>query len=129
MYAGSGSACGSSEGVRDVIIDIDECVRIGSDNGCIDRRVGRRDVAKEEISVSMEESTCESFCEVVREVEFRVDVLEQHKVSVNSFTDGEVFDIHMSSARSGLLSVAHGGTCVVVFIEYGSGLLRDPQVP
>ena len=71
-------ACGSSEGVRDVIIDIDECVRVGSDNGCIDRRVGRRDVAKEEISMSMEESTCESFCEMVREVEFRVDALEQH---------------------------------------------------
>ena len=35
----------------------------------------------------------------------------------------------MSSSRSGLLSVAHGGTCVVVFIEDGSGLLRDSQVP
>jgi len=78
MYAGGGGACGSSEGVRDIIIDIDECVRIGSDNGCIDRRVGRRDVANEEISVSMEESTCESFCEVVREVKLRVDVLKQH---------------------------------------------------
>ena len=77
-YAGGGGACGSSEGVRDIIIDIDECVRIGSDNGCIDGRVGRRDVAKEEISVPMEESTCESFCEVVREVEFRVNALEQH---------------------------------------------------
>ena len=77
VYAGGGG-CGSSEGVRDAIIGIDECVRIGSDNGCIDRRVGRRDVAKEEISVSMEESTCESFCEVVREVELRVDALEQH---------------------------------------------------
>jgi hypothetical protein len=76
VYVGGGSACGSSEGVRDVIIDIDECVCIGSDNGCIDWRVGRRDVAKEEISVLMEESTCESFCEVVREVELRVDALE-----------------------------------------------------
>jgi hypothetical protein len=56
VYAGSGGACGSSEGVRDVIIDIDVCVRVGSDNCCIDRRVGRRDVAKEEISMSMEES-------------------------------------------------------------------------
>ena len=78
MYAGGGSACGSSEGVRDVIIDIDECVHIGSDNGCIDRRVGRRDVAKEEISVSMEESTGESFREVVRHIYFRVDALKQH---------------------------------------------------
>ena len=68
VYVGGGGACGSSEGVKNIIIDIDECVRIGSDNGCIDRRVGRRDVAKEEISVLMEESTCESFCEVVREV-------------------------------------------------------------
>ena len=65
MYAGGGGACGSSEGVRDVIIDIDVCVRVGSDNCCIDRRVGRRDVAKEKISMSMEESTCESFCEMV----------------------------------------------------------------
>ena len=78
MYAGGGGACGSSERVGDLIVYIDECVRVGSDNGCIDRRVGRRDVAKEEISVPMEESTCESFCEVVREVEFRVDALEQH---------------------------------------------------
>ena len=73
-----GGACGSSEGVRDLIIDIDECVRVESDNGCIDRSVGRRDVAKEEISVSMEESTCESFCEVVREVDFRVNAVKQH---------------------------------------------------
>ncbi len=35
MYAGG--ACWSSEGVMDVIIDIDECVRVGSDNCCIDR--------------------------------------------------------------------------------------------
>ena len=33
--------------------------------------------------------------EVVREVEFRVNALEQHQVSVDPFTDGEVFDIHM----------------------------------
>ena len=52
MYAGG--ACWSSEGVMDVIIDIDECVRVGSDNGCIDGRVGRRDMAKEEISMPME---------------------------------------------------------------------------
>jgi len=50
-YAGGGGACGSSEGVRDVVIDVVECVRVGPDNGCIDGRVGRRDVAKEEISV------------------------------------------------------------------------------
>jgi hypothetical protein len=129
VYAGGGSACGSSEGVRDIIIDIDECVRVGSDYGSINRGVGWRDVAKVEISVSMEESTFESFCEVVREIEFRVDAIKQHEVSVNPFADGEVFDNHMSSSRSGLLSIAHGGTSVVVFIENGSGLLRDPQVP
>ena len=40
--------------VSGTYIDIDECVRVGSNNGCIDRRVGRRDIAKEEISMPME---------------------------------------------------------------------------
>jgi hypothetical protein len=56
VYAGSGGACGSSERVGDLIVYIDECVRVGSDNSCIYGRVGRRDVAKNEIGVPMEES-------------------------------------------------------------------------
>jgi hypothetical protein len=79
MYAGGGGTCGRSEGVRDIVINIDESVRVGSDKGCIYGRVGRRDVAKEETGVPMEEtSTCESLCEVVRDVEFCVNALEQH---------------------------------------------------
>ncbi len=35
----------------------------------------------------------------------------------------------MPSPSCGLLSVAHGGTGAVVFVEDGSSLLRDPQVP
>ncbi len=60
VYAGGGGACGISEGVRDIIIDIDECVHVGSNYGSINRGVGWRDVAKVEISMSMEESRCES---------------------------------------------------------------------
>ena len=79
MYTGGGGGtCGSSEGVRNIIIYIDESVRIGSDEGCIDRRVGRRDVAKEEIGMSMEENRCESLCEVIRDVELCVNAFEQH---------------------------------------------------
>ena len=78
MYAGGGGTCGNSEGVRDIVIDIDESVHVGSDKGCIYGRVGWRDMAKEEIGVPMEESTCESLCEVIRDVEFCVNVLEQH---------------------------------------------------
>ena len=78
MYAGSGGTCGSSEGVRDIVVDIDESVRVGSDKGRIHGRVGRRDMAKEEIGVPMEESTCESLCEAVRDVEFCVNALKQH---------------------------------------------------
>jgi len=54
MYAGGGGACGSSERIRYVIINIDECVGVGSYSSCVDGGVGRRDVAKEEIGVSME---------------------------------------------------------------------------
>ena len=54
MYAGGGGACGISERIRYVIINIDECVSVGSDSSCVDGRVGRRDVAKEEIGMSME---------------------------------------------------------------------------
>ena len=78
MYAGGGGTCGSSEGVRDIVVNIDESVCAGSDKGRIYGIVGRRDVAKEEIGVPMEESTCESLCEVIRDVEFCVNVLEQH---------------------------------------------------
>ena len=80
VYAGGGGACGSSERVRDrdVIIYIEECVRVLSNKSYIGGRVGRRDVAKEEISMPMEESTCESLCEVVRDVEFCVNALKQH---------------------------------------------------
>ena len=56
VYAGSGGACGSSERARDVIIYIDECVRVRPDNSCIYGGVGRRDVAKDEIGMPMEES-------------------------------------------------------------------------
>ena len=72
------ATCGSSEGVRDIVVNIDESVRVGSNKGRIHRGVGGRDVAKEEIGVPMEESTCESLCEVVRDVEFCVNALEQH---------------------------------------------------
>ncbi len=78
MYAGGGGTRGSSEGVRDIVVDTDEGVHVGSNKGCIYRRVGRRDVAKEEIGVLMEESTCESLCEVVRDIEFCVNALKQH---------------------------------------------------
>jgi hypothetical protein len=57
VYAGGGGACGSSERIRYVVINIDECVRVGSDSSCVDGRIDRRDVAKEEIGMSMEEST------------------------------------------------------------------------
>ena len=57
MYAGGSGACGSCKKVRYVIINIDECVRVGSDSSCVDGRIDRRDVAKEEIGMSMEEST------------------------------------------------------------------------
>jgi hypothetical protein len=56
VYAGSGGACGSSERAGDIIVYIDECVRVRSDNSCIYGRVGWRDVAKDEIGVPMEES-------------------------------------------------------------------------
>ena len=74
--AGGGGTCGSCEGVRDIIVNIDESIRVGSDKGRINGRVGRRDVAKEEIGVPMEESTCESLCEVIRDVDFCVNTLE-----------------------------------------------------
>ena len=78
MYAGGGSTCESSEGVRDIVVDIDESFHVGSNKGPIYGRVGQRDVAKEKIGVPMEESTCESLCEVVRDVEFCVNALKQH---------------------------------------------------
>ena len=84
--SGSG-ASRSSEGVWDIIINIDEGVRVGSEKGCVDGRIGRRYVAEEEISMSMEESTRESFCEMVRHINFRVDALEQHQVPVNPFAE------------------------------------------
>jgi hypothetical protein len=56
VYAGSGGTCGSSERVRDLIIYTDECVRVRPDNSCIYGGVGRRDVAKDEIGMPMEES-------------------------------------------------------------------------
>ncbi len=57
VYAGGGGACGSSERIWYVVINIDECVRVGSDSSCVDGRIDRRDVAKEEIGMLMEEST------------------------------------------------------------------------
>ena len=35
----------------------------------------------------------------------------------------------MSSSWSGLLSIAHGGTSIVVFIKDGGSLLGDAEVP
>jgi hypothetical protein len=70
VYTSGSGTCGSSERVGDVIISIDEGVHAGSNKGCIDGRVGRRDVTEEEISVLMEESMCESLCQVVRDIEF-----------------------------------------------------------
>ena len=83
VYVGGGSACGSSERVRGIIIDIDECVRVGSDNGCIDGRVGRRDVAKEEISVPRWKRACVS--PFVRWSE-RLSFVSIRSSSINSLT-------------------------------------------
>ena len=65
VYTSGSGTCGSSERVGDVIISIDEGVRAGSNKGCIDGRVGQRDVTEEEIGVLMEESMCESLRQVV----------------------------------------------------------------
>jgi hypothetical protein len=45
-----------------------------------------------------------------------VNPVKEDKVTFHPFAEQEIFDINMSSARCGFLSISHCGAAIVVFV-------------
>lgn len=66
---------------------------------------------------------------MVGHVDRSVDPIEEHKVAVNPVTEGEEFNIDVSCARGGFLSITHGSAAIVIFVEECSSFLGNVEVP
>jgi hypothetical protein len=86
-------------------------------------------MTKEVVRMVMKECTGEVLCEVISHVNRNINAFQACEVPVNSFAKGEVFNVHMPCPQGGFLSVSHGGTAIVVFIEDCGGLLRYMETP
>ncbi len=58
-----------------------------------------------------------------------IDVIQDHQVAFNPFTEQEVLYVDVPSSRGGFLCVAHCGTTVIVLIEDSCRFLWDIDVP
>ncbi len=80
--------------------------------------------------MTMEECASKAFCEVIGHVDCHVNSIQIHEVSVNPFTDREIFNIHMPRSFGGLLRIAHCGTGVIILVEKdGGSFLWHPKIP
>ena len=66
---------------------------------------------------------------MVRNVDRSIDLIEKDKVTLNPFTQGDVFDINVACPWGGFLSVAHGITYIIVFIKEGGCFLGNVEIP
>ena len=73
-------------------------------------------MAEYPINVTMEENTLKRFGEVVGFINGCVDSFKDQEVTFDPFTKYVVSNVHVPRPASGLLSVGHSGTCIVVFI-------------
>ncbi len=77
----------------------------------------------------MKENTTESFCELIGEVNRRVNTFQSEEVTFDPFAQSEVLDIDVTSAGSWFLGITHCGTAVVVLVCYGCSFLGNVQIP
>jgi hypothetical protein len=71
----------------------------------------------------------EGFGEVVGHVDGGVNPIEEDEVLFNPFTQGEVFYVNVLGPRGWFLSVSHGGTSIIIFVENGGGFLGNVEIP
>ena len=69
------------------------------------------------------------FCEVICHVEFCVHPFQANQVTLNSFAEYIVFNIHMADAGGWLSGVGHSSACIVILIYHRCGTLWDSEVP
>jgi hypothetical protein len=81
------------------------------------------------VNVAMKQNALKGFGEVISFVNCRVNAFEDQEVAFHPFTKYVVADVHVPHPAGGLLSVGHSSTCIVVFVECASGLLRNIKVP
>ena len=86
------------------------------------------DVSHYIVDVSVEEDSRKEFGEVIHFVDCSIYPFEDNEVLFNPFTKDVVPEVHMTSATSQFLSISHGRTSIVVFVEPAGGLLRNVQV-
>ena len=77
----------------------------------------------------MKEKCLQRFGKVVGHVDCSIDPIEEDKVTLNPFTQGEVFDINVACPWGGFLSIAHSGTSIIVFIKEGCCFLWNVEIP
>ncbi len=66
---------------------------------------------------------------MVGHVYWCIDLFEVHQLPFDPFTNGKIFDVHMSYPRSRLLRITHGNACAIVFVKDSYSLRRNSQVP
>ncbi len=66
---------------------------------------------------------------MVHHVDQSVNAVQNHEVLFNPFAEQEVLDVNVLCAWCWLLSIAHGGTAVIVFVKKGCGFLGFIEVP
>ncbi len=54
-----------------------------------------------------------------------VNAFEGEEVLFHPFTDDMIFDVHVSSARSGILCHSHGCASVIILVEERCRVLRN----
>jgi hypothetical protein len=86
-------------------------------------------MAQKKVHMSVKQSTCESFCEVVGHVDLSIDLFEVQKIALDPFAKKEVLDVHMASPWCWLLSITHSCTSVIVLVDYRGRLLWNSEVP
>jgi hypothetical protein len=86
-------------------------------------------MTQKKIGMTMEESTWESFGEVIRGIDGRVHPFENNEVTFHPTTQRKILNVNMTCAWGRLLGFAHCSTTVIVFVSHRSCLLWSIQIP
>ncbi len=86
-------------------------------------------MAKEVIDMPMKEYQCKRFGEVIGEVDGGINPLQKKEVPFDPITKRKIFNINVTGAWGGFLSVSHQSSSVVIFVCRCSCFLGNIEVP
>jgi len=86
-------------------------------------------MTKKVVHMAVEQHRDKLLGEMICHVQGGVNPLELEKVTFDLLAENIVINVHVSSMRSGFLSIGHCCTGVVTLVQYGGGILWDAKVP